>query len=144
MPTRLAHSRSPAVSTLPGENLDRTCRYSGPAPGRNALQRCAGTFQELERCTNLEHSIAERMVRDRGFEPLTPSVSRKCSTTELTAHSNCGWIKLANSPGLASAEFPVAGKRGCFHPQLVGSPHSVRSGTGLLQGAVPRRARMRG
>jgi hypothetical protein len=25
------------------------------------------------------------MVRDRGFEPLTPSVSRKCSTTELTA-----------------------------------------------------------
>src|SRR5438046_976536 len=26
------------------------------------------------------------MVRDRGFEPLTPSVSRKCSTTELTAH----------------------------------------------------------
>ena len=27
------------------------------------------------------------MVRDRGFEPLTPSVSRKCSTTELTAQS---------------------------------------------------------
>jgi hypothetical protein len=26
------------------------------------------------------------MVRDRGFEPLTPSVSRKCSATELTAH----------------------------------------------------------
>src|SRR5260370_5613079 len=25
------------------------------------------------------------MVRDRGFEPLTPSGSRKCSTTELTA-----------------------------------------------------------
>ena len=25
-------------------------------------------------------------MRDRGFEPLTPSVSRKCSTTELTAH----------------------------------------------------------
>ncbi len=25
------------------------------------------------------------MVRDRGFEPLTPSVSRRCSTTELTA-----------------------------------------------------------
>ena len=25
------------------------------------------------------------MVRDRGFEPLTPSVSRKCSTPELTA-----------------------------------------------------------
>jgi hypothetical protein len=28
------------------------------------------------------------MVRDRGFEPLTPSVSRKCSTTELTAQPN--------------------------------------------------------
>ena len=27
------------------------------------------------------------MVRDRGIEPLTPSVSRKCSTPELTAHS---------------------------------------------------------
>ena len=27
------------------------------------------------------------MVRDRGFEPLTPSVSRKCSTTELTAQN---------------------------------------------------------
>ncbi len=26
-----------------------------------------------------------KMVRDRGFEPLTPSVSRKCSTPELTA-----------------------------------------------------------
>ncbi len=29
-----------------------------------------------------------KMVRDRGFEPLTPSVSRKCSTTELTARSS--------------------------------------------------------
>ncbi len=28
----------------------------------------------------------EELVRDRGFEPLTPSVSRKCSTPELTAH----------------------------------------------------------
>src|SRR5213593_4444814 len=27
------------------------------------------------------------MVRDRGLEPLTPSVSRKCSTTELTAQA---------------------------------------------------------
>jgi hypothetical protein len=28
------------------------------------------------------------MVRDTGFEPVTPSVSGKCSTTELTAHSS--------------------------------------------------------
>ena len=35
---------------------------------------------EREKFTNVE-----KMVRDRGFEPLTPSVSRKCSTTELTA-----------------------------------------------------------
>src|SRR5689334_22613982 len=28
------------------------------------------------------------VVRDRGFEPLTPSVSRKCSTTELTAQAH--------------------------------------------------------
>ncbi len=27
------------------------------------------------------------MVRDTGFEPVTPSVSGRCSTTELTAHS---------------------------------------------------------
>jgi hypothetical protein len=33
----------------------------------------------------LETSQTSGMVRDRGFEPLTPSVSRKCSTTELTA-----------------------------------------------------------
>ena len=26
------------------------------------------------------------MVRDTGFEPVTPSVSGRCSTTELTAH----------------------------------------------------------
>src|SRR5881227_478182 len=87
-----------------------------PRPERR--RRRAGTFQELERCMSLEHPIAERMVRDRGFEPLTPSVSRKCSTTELTAHSNCGRIKLANSPGLASAEFPVAGQAWVFPPTV--------------------------
>jgi hypothetical protein len=27
------------------------------------------------------------MVRDTGFEPVTPSVSGRCSTTELTARS---------------------------------------------------------
>jgi hypothetical protein len=30
------------------------------------------------------------MVRDTGFEPVTPSVSRKCSTTELTAQLSLG------------------------------------------------------
>ena len=30
-------------------------------------------------------SFLGKMVRDTGFEPVTPSVSRKCSTTELTA-----------------------------------------------------------
>ena len=29
----------------------------------------------------------EKVVRGRGFEPLTPSVSGRCSTTELTARS---------------------------------------------------------
>src|SRR5207237_731678 len=33
-----------------------------------------------------DNARERKMVRDRGFEPLTPSVSRKCSTTELTAH----------------------------------------------------------
>lgn len=30
------------------------------------------------------------MVRDRGLEPLTPSVSGRCSTTELTAQQRTG------------------------------------------------------
>ena len=30
-------------------------------------------------------SVVLNMVRDTGFEPVTPSVSRRCSTTELTA-----------------------------------------------------------
>ncbi len=30
-------------------------------------------------------SIKLKMVRDTGFEPVTPSVSGRCSTTELTA-----------------------------------------------------------
>ena len=34
----------------------------------------------------VEKSQTGGMVRDTGFEPVTPSVSRKCSTPELTAH----------------------------------------------------------
>lgn len=37
------------------------------------------------------------MVRDTGFEPVTPSVSGRCSTTELTAqtgHAHLGRAKL--------------------------------------------------
>ncbi len=32
------------------------------------------------------HGVKVEMVRDTGFEPVTPSVSGRCSTTELTAH----------------------------------------------------------
>ena len=31
------------------------------------------------------------MVRDTGFEPVTPSVSGRCSTTELTAQSEADY-----------------------------------------------------
>jgi hypothetical protein len=60
------------------------------------------------------------MVRDRGFEPLTPSVSRKCSTTELTAQP---WLKDREEPlifvvfrqfregtNLAIPDHPASGK----------------------------------
>lgn len=40
---------------------------------------------EEGRLSEDEETGVLRMVRDRGFEPLTPSVSRRCSTTELTA-----------------------------------------------------------
>jgi hypothetical protein len=42
------------------------------------------------------------MVRDTGFEPVTPSVSRKCSTTELTAHKRAVTVQSR----------PAVGKRG--------------------------------
>ncbi len=34
----------------------------------------------------MDRATCEEMVRDTGFEPVTPSVSGRCSTTELTAH----------------------------------------------------------
>src|SRR5436189_110638 len=39
----------------------------------------------LDEPANLVLLHSQEMVRDTGFEPVTPSVSRKCSTTELTA-----------------------------------------------------------
>ena len=44
-------------------------RIAGPTTGR-----CDSTSSE------------RRVVRDTGFEPVTPTVSRWCSTTELNAH----------------------------------------------------------
>ena len=44
------------------------------------------------------------MVRDTGFEPVTPSVSGKCSTTELTAQAANRPDTLANPIPLASVE----------------------------------------
>ena len=43
---------------------------------------------EEGRLSEDEETGVLRMVRDRGFEPLTPSVSRRCSTTEPTAPWN--------------------------------------------------------
>src|SRR3974390_702619 len=73
------------------------------------------------------------MVRDAGFEPATPSVSRKCSTPELTARPllEDGWEtllvtvfrqtrereKLALSGGQASAKTPLFT---AFHVQVHG------------------------
>ncbi len=62
----------------------------------------AGSLEKMAGCVRLAQSRGgakssqgpgslchseSNMVRDRGFEPLTPSVSRKCSTTELTAQA---------------------------------------------------------
>ena len=45
------------------------------------------------------------MVRDTGFEPVTPSVSGRCSTTELTAlgpfcpgRAKLGWTRAGMQP----------------------------------------------
>ena len=52
------------------------------------------------------------MVRDTGFEPVTPSVSRKCSTTELTAHPTDGQTRklqyaLASAFSLTNSVLPI-------------------------------------
>ena len=49
-------------------------------------RRARGSF--LRWCTGGDFERlfqGEEMVRDTGFEPVTPAVSRQCSTTELTA-----------------------------------------------------------
>jgi hypothetical protein len=48
------------------------------------LQKSPWFFRQTV-VTTRRKIVEGEMVRDRGFEPLTPSVSRKCSTTELTA-----------------------------------------------------------
>ena len=48
------------------------------------------------------------MVRDTGFEPVTPTVSRWCSTTELTAQSASGASLSGRYVALASAKMENA------------------------------------
>src|SRR6266567_4821157 len=57
-------------------------RSSSSEPGSGLFDQKVPNENRLEASTQYSGC---RMVRDRGFEPLTPSVSRKCSTTELTA-----------------------------------------------------------
>jgi hypothetical protein len=45
-------------------------------------------FAETARKAEIYQEAKEKMVRDTGFEPVTPTVSMWCSTTELTAHSS--------------------------------------------------------
>ena len=76
------------------------------------------------------------MVRDRGLEPLTPSVSRKCSTTELTARpyrSDC----LSPSPAWRFAERPDSPEA----PMLPGPPRcaSQKMDKPSSVGEYPRR-----
>ena len=51
-----------------------------------------------------------KMVRDTGFEPVTPTVSRWCSTTELTARTGLrGWERKAYSRGaVVQLDFQLA------------------------------------
>src|SRR2546428_3594142 len=55
------------------------------------------------------------MVRDRGFEPLTPSVSRKCSTTELTAHILA--LSWQNSLRSGKEEYRSTGQKSTRHSE---------------------------
>ena len=49
------------------------------------------------------------MVRDTGFEPVTPSVSGRCSTTELTALWVETKLKRALRPAAMIFDVPGAG-----------------------------------
>src|SRR5687768_5380536 len=66
------------------------------------------------------------MVRDTGFEPVTPTVSRWCSTTELTAHlcprTGAGeWVAFRED---ATPFFRIPGKRDCLQIKRAGSRNS--------------------
>lgn len=56
------------------------------------------------------------MVRDTGFEPVTPTVSRWCSTTELTAHGLVGFEGQPPRRGRRLGGVPAGCK--CFFHQV--------------------------
>src|SRR5712671_4316328 len=84
------------------------------------------------------------MVRDRGFEPLTPSVSRKCSTTELTAQAlkmapqNLLAIRVGGNCFHAATEQPICGRSklmvkkvgllSCIPPGSTTNPRGIARG----------------
>lgn len=59
-------------------------------------------------------AASEKMVRDSGFEPLTPSVSGKCSTTELTAQAPKEGRYSRKSVRLGKCRFLVDGGASCL------------------------------
>lgn len=95
------------------------------------------------------------MVRDTGFEPVTPAVSRQCSTTELTARETCSlyglsWKNQGISSGmrndcLLGSEAALSGKIGekGNRPQAgkeLGEPVIEEPATSGLELAFPTRS----
>ena len=70
-------------------------------------------------------------MRDRGLEPLTPSVSGRCSTTELTAHSQ--GETMPGEPGIGKLELPPKPSR----VHLEGSPEVLKGRNMNSRGRQP-------
>jgi hypothetical protein len=56
-------------------------------PLNSALSGLVWSYSVPDKIAAETHGI-NKMVRDTGFEPVTPTVSMWCSTTELTAHGS--------------------------------------------------------
>lgn len=79
------------------------------------------------------------MVRDRGLEPLTPSVSRKCSTTELTARPMSKDISKLFAFKVFHRQLLGAGGGMLAEPDTV-CKSKVRTNAGILPHPVERPA----
>jgi hypothetical protein len=112
MRATLSSLRDSSSTASPVPPINRWAIVFRPAGLLDCLIRLRPRCDGFLRCHITLFSIQlKQMVRDRGFEPLTPSVSRKCSTTELTAQPKTlrarvliGLAKTRDGQGASSRE----------------------------------------